>query len=91
MANNNDWALILGASSGFGEAVAIKLAQEGFNVFGVHLDRKSAKGHIDEIIGKHRKCRPARAVFFNVNASAEDKRQMVLDRIADEVGSERPG
>jgi enoyl-[acyl-carrier protein] reductase III len=36
-----DWALILGASSGFGEATSLALAKGGFNIFGVHLDRRS--------------------------------------------------
>ena len=35
------WALILGASSGFGEAASRKLAQAGYPIFGVHLDRKA--------------------------------------------------
>ncbi|NIR49005.1 short-chain dehydrogenase, partial [candidate division KSB1 bacterium] len=34
-------ALILGSSSGFGAATALRLAKDGFNIFGVHLDRKS--------------------------------------------------
>jgi enoyl-[acyl-carrier protein] reductase III len=34
------WALILGASSGFGEATAIEPARAGVNIFDVHLDRR---------------------------------------------------
>ena len=34
-----DYALILGASSGFGEAVSLELARNGFNIIGVHMDR----------------------------------------------------
>ena len=36
------WALILGASSGFGEATALELARAGMNIFGVHLDRRES-------------------------------------------------
>jgi NAD(P)-dependent dehydrogenase (short-subunit alcohol dehydrogenase family) len=73
-----DWALILGASSGFGEATGLALAQHGFNIFGVHLDRRATLanvqriGHEIETIGR-------RAEFFNVNAADEDKRKEVLD------------
>ena len=34
------WALILGASSGFGAATSRALARAGLDIFGVHLDRK---------------------------------------------------
>ena len=37
-----DWALILGVSSGFGAAAAKELAKNNINIYGVHLDRKSA-------------------------------------------------
>ena len=33
------WALILGASSGFGAATSLALARAGCDIFGVHLDR----------------------------------------------------
>ena len=49
MAAERQWALILGASSGFGEATARELASRGFDVCGVHLDRRAALPHVEEI------------------------------------------
>ena len=43
------WALILGASSGFGEATARALAAAGYDVAGVHLDRRQGQAHADDI------------------------------------------
>jgi len=42
------WALVLGASSGFGEAASSALARAGLDVFGIHLDREST---LDNVIG----------------------------------------
>ena len=43
MAESRDrWALILGASSGMGEATARALATAGYNIAGIHLDRRPA-------------------------------------------------
>ena len=50
--NRQPWALILGASSGFGEATAVALAQAGYDICGVHLDRRQGMAHVDEIKGK---------------------------------------
>ena len=36
------WALILGGSSGMGEATAITLAKAGYNIVGIHLDFRAA-------------------------------------------------
>lgn len=41
MSLKNQWAVILGGSSGLGLASAIKLASEGMNICIVHRDRKS--------------------------------------------------
>ena len=41
-----DWALILGVSSGFGAAAARELAKNNINIYGVHLDRKSAMKNV---------------------------------------------
>ena len=44
----NDWALILGASSGIGAACAKALAEKGTNIYGVYLRKKQS--HIEKII-----------------------------------------
>ena len=47
--NKQPWALILGASSGFGEAIAVELARAGMNIFGVHMDRRDKLPHVAEV------------------------------------------
>lgn len=84
MAEENRYALILGASSGFGEATARAFASAGWDVFGVHLDRRAGLEHVEEIrediadMGRT-------ARYFNINAADEQKRADTLDGIADEV------
>ncbi len=80
MAFLEGWALILGASSGFGEACACVLAAEGMNIFGVHLDRKGTMANVDRIVEQIRG-HGRQAVFFNVNAADPEKRAAVLDGI----------
>ncbi len=74
------WALILGASSGFGEATAVELARGGMNIFGVHLDRKATLPHVEEVMGKIR-AHGREAVFFNANAADPETRQQVLGQV----------
>jgi NAD(P)-dependent dehydrogenase (short-subunit alcohol dehydrogenase family) len=67
------WALVLGASSGFGEATALALARAGLDIFGVHLDRKPTVPNADRIAAQIRSLgREAR--FFNANAADPDRR-----------------
>ena len=48
------WALILGASSGMGEATALALAKAGYNIAGIHLDFRAALAHVEEVKAAHR-------------------------------------
>ena len=67
------WAVILGASSGFGEAVSVGLARAGLDIFGIHLDRKATLPNAERIAGEIRAL-GRQAVFFNVNAADAEKR-----------------
>jgi len=78
------WALVLGASSGFGEACVRALAAAGYDIAGVHLDRKAGLEHVAELkadiarVGR-------RSLFFNINAADEGKRREVVDALAREL------
>ncbi len=74
------WALILGASSGFGRAVALELAALGVNIVGVHLDRKSTLPNVERLI-EDIHARGREALFFNVNAADAEKRREVIDAL----------
>ena len=76
------WAVILGASSGFGAACAIALAKAGYDICGVHLDRKQGLAMVEEVRGQisgHGR----QALFFNVNAADAEKRQEVVDALVE--------
>lgn len=75
-----NWALILGASSGFGGATARALARKGMNIFGVHLDRSSTIANAEQTVADI-EALGQRAVYFNTNAANAAKRSEVLDRI----------
>ncbi|OGQ36725.1 MAG: 3-oxoacyl-ACP reductase [Deltaproteobacteria bacterium RIFCSPHIGHO2_12_FULL_43_9] len=81
------WALILGASSGFGAAAAKEFAAAGINIIGVHLDRRSTLPLVEALKQEIEKT-GQKALFFNVNASDEIKRKEVLDSIAPALNGE---
>ena len=79
------WALILGCSSGFGAAASLSLARSGYNVAGVHLDRRSRREQIavlEEQLREH----GAHVHFTNANASSAAKREACLNSLADVTG-----
>ncbi|MBC8367432.1 SDR family oxidoreductase [bacterium] len=81
------WAIILGASSGFGAATARALAREGCHIVGVHLDRKATMPAVHALV-EEIEAQNVKALFFNINASSEEKRAEVLNALA-ERGVER--
>jgi len=86
----NGWAVVLGASSGFGEATSLALARAGMDVFGVHLDRKTTMANVERIVGEIRGM-GREAQFFNMNAADEEKRREALtqmEKVLKERGEE---
>jgi len=83
------WALILGASSGFGAAAARALAKGGFNVFGVHLDRRATLPNAEKTMQYVREC-GRRVLFFNINAADAERRSEVIRTCAEAI-REDPG
>lgn len=79
------WALILGASSGFGAATALALAKKGMNIFGVHLDRKGTMPAVSELVARL-EATGVTVHFFNMNAADEGNRGEVLDSIGELMG-----
>ncbi len=79
------WALILGASSGFGEAAARAFGAAGYHVAGVHLDRRAGLAHVQEIAAAV-ESHGVRSRFFNVNAADASKRAEVVQALRDAAG-----
>jgi NAD(P)-dependent dehydrogenase (short-subunit alcohol dehydrogenase family) len=71
------WALILGASSGMGEATARALAAAGYNICGIHLDFRAALQHVEDLksdlegLGRE-------VLYVNMNAADDEKRAGAL-------------
>jgi enoyl-[acyl-carrier protein] reductase III len=74
------WAVILGASSGFGAATARELASKGYSIFGVHLDRRGAQPAIDELLAELRET-GVEVEFRNVNAARDDTRAKLISEL----------
>lgn len=79
------WALVLGASSGFGAAACRAMARDGLHIIGVHLDRRATQALADavrvdvESTGRE-------ALFFNTNAASDEGRAEVLAAIRAALG-----
>jgi enoyl-[acyl-carrier protein] reductase III len=81
---DHDWAVILGASSGFGEATALELSKSGLNICGIHLDRRGTLPHVQQVIDGVQ-ANGKKALFFNMNAADEEKRREAITSMKQEV------
>lgn len=74
-------ALILGCSSGFGAAASRAYARAGYDILGVHLDRRSTLQNALDVQADVQAAGQS-CTLFNVNAADEAARGQVLDTIA---------
>ncbi|MEA2622397.1 MAG: enoyl-[acyl-carrier protein] reductase [Chloroflexota bacterium] len=82
------WALILGASSGFGEATALALAAADYDICGVHLDRRAGQKHADEI-QKRIEAHGRKALYFNINAADDEARASAVAELGEAFAAAR--
>ncbi|MEW5798302.1 MAG: SDR family oxidoreductase [Bacteroidota bacterium] len=82
-----DWALVLGASSGFGGATAVELATHGMNICGVHFDRAATIPNAEKVKSDC-EAQGVKVLFFNINASDAEKRKEVIDALRKEFTPE---
>jgi NAD(P)-dependent dehydrogenase (short-subunit alcohol dehydrogenase family) len=81
------WAVVLGASSGFGAAAARAWASAGFGIVGVHLDLRGTIAAADAVRAEI-EATGMPVHFHNVNAADDEKRAAVVASVA-EVFAER--
>jgi enoyl-[acyl-carrier protein] reductase III len=74
------WALILGASSGMGEATGLALARDGYRIAGIHLDFRAGIAHVEEVKAAIETA-GSEAFFINMNAADDEKRADALARL----------
>ena len=83
------WALILGASSGMGEATARALAAKaGYNICGIHLDFRAALPHVEEVKADLGPPGPRR-LYINMNAADDEKRATALAALGERFDAAR--
>jgi enoyl-[acyl-carrier protein] reductase III len=82
------WALILGASSGMGEATALAFAGAGYRICGIHLDFRAGLAHVEEIKSRIAEL-GSEALYFNMNAADDEKRAGVLSALGERFDRSR--
>ncbi len=76
--------LVLGASSGIGAGCARVFARHGYDILGVHLDRRPAMPMVQQLIQELEACGAA-VRFYNGNAADPEQRQQVVQSLRAEL------
>ena len=83
----NEWALILGGSSGFGLATAHKLSEHGLNICIVHRDRRGAMSRIEPEFNRVRD-RGVSLATYNKDALNKEVRSEIVKELTDLMGED---
>ncbi len=86
--SRDQWAVVLGGSSGFGLATAQRLAAQGMSIAIVHRDRRALLAKIEPEFEKIR-ATGAELHTFNVDALSAEKRTQVIDELEGAMGDGR--
>ncbi len=84
--NENQWAVILGGSSGFGLATAKKLASEGMSICAVHRDRRGSMERIEKEFEEIRGFGNG-LLTLNLDALSAEGMNSVLSALHDKLGA----
>lgn len=84
--NKNEWAVILGASSGLGLASAEKLARHGMNLCLVYRTRRSEIPAIELAYQKLVQEHNIQLIHFNADAIKKEKRVFILENLKSNLG-----
>jgi enoyl-[acyl-carrier protein] reductase III len=82
------WALVLGASSGMGEATSLALAREGYRICGIHLDFRAGLQHVEDIKAQIAEA-GSEALYINMNAADDEKRAAAIETMKARFGESR--
>lgn len=80
--------LVLGASSGIGAGCARVFARHGYDILGVHLDRRPAQPRVDALV-RELEGYGARVRLFNRNAADPEQRTEVVEALQHELDGGR--
>src|SRR5207237_951939 len=89
-------AIVTGGSSGIGQAIAVRLGQEGVNVAinyvgpleGAQATRASIEGGVRACVDAVNSCpAPSRAIVVGADVSDEDSVSRMFKQVRDELGS----
>ena len=81
--NKNEWAVILGASSGMGLATAKKLAKEGLNLCLVYRARKSDVPKIEAEFESIISTSKVNLIHFNMDVVKPENRETILCQLSE--------